>query len=219
MVSNSPAEENYLKAIYHLQLHTEVVSTNNLARQLHTKPASVTDMMKRLSAKKLLHYTPYHGFSLSAEGRRAALLIVRRHRLWEYFLAEKLAFGWDEVHEIAEELEHVCNSKLIDKLDAYLGYPRFDPHGDPIPDGRGKVAQPQLVSLSALPTATPAQLHTVTDQSRELLEHLAARSIVPGCRVEVKSRSPFDQSIEIRIKNKLLTITALVADRLLVKTL
>jgi DtxR family Mn-dependent transcriptional regulator len=143
----SSAEENYLKAIYHLQLDNDTVTTNALAQKLHTRAASITDMMKKLSAKKLLHYKPYYGFYLSNEGKAIALSIIRRHRLWEFFLAQKLGFGWDEVHVLAEELEHVSSKKLIDKLDEYLDFPQFDPHGDPIPDSKGKIKARNNVSL------------------------------------------------------------------------
>ena len=133
MLNYSTSEENYIKAIFHLQGGEATVTTNELARELKTKPASVTDMMKKLKIKKLLHYQPYRGFRLSSEGSKVALGIIRRHRLWEYFLSEKLKFSWDEVHAIAEHLEHVSSKKLIDKLDEFLGFPRTDPHGDPIP--------------------------------------------------------------------------------------
>ena len=133
MLNYSTSEENYIKAIFHLQRQDNTVTTNELANELKT------DMMKKLKIKKLLHYEPYQGFRLSIEGYKVALGIVRRHRLWEYFLAEKLKFTWDEVHEVAEDLEHVSNKKLIDKLDEFLGFPRVDPHGDPIPDAHGKI--------------------------------------------------------------------------------
>src|SRR3954452_22917139 len=124
----STSEENYIKAIYHLQKSANLVTTNELASELNTKAASVTDMLKKLKTKKLLHYEPYQGFALSNEGKKVALGIIRKHRLWEYFLVHKLQFGWDEVHSIAEELEHVQSTLLIEKLDAYLSYPKFDPH-------------------------------------------------------------------------------------------
>ena len=160
MLNYSTSEENYIKTIYHLQDGNETVTTNALAQELLTRPASVTDMMKKLKNKKLIHYQPYQGFKLNAEGKKVALSIIRRHRLWEYFLSEKLKFEWDEVHEVAEELEHVSSKKLIDKLDEYLGYPRFDPHGDPIPDTNGKMENYKtMVSLSDLP------LNTADDRS------------------------------------------------------
>src|ERR1044072_4527488 len=143
MLNYSTSEENYIKTIYHLQNGQNTVTTSALAENLSTKPASVTDMMKKLKTKKLIHYQPYQGFRLSQEGRKVALDIIRRHRLWEFFLAEKLKFKWDEVHVLAEDLEHVSNKKLIDKLDEFLGFPRFDPHGDPIPDSLGKMETSQ----------------------------------------------------------------------------
>jgi DtxR family Mn-dependent transcriptional regulator len=139
----SQSEENYLKTILHLQTERGTVSTTELSQELLSQPASITGMMKKLSAKGLLHYQPYYGFHLSAEGKKAALNVVRRHRLWELFLSEKLGFSWDEVHAVAEELEHVGSKKLIDKLEEYLGFPDFDPHGEPIPDKRGRMKIPQ----------------------------------------------------------------------------
>lgn len=144
MVKYSVSEENHIKTIFHLQKSAENVSTQALADKLNTKPASVTDMMKKLKAKKLLEYKPYHGFRLNAAGNKVALGIVRRHRLWEFFLSDKLGFAWDEVHDIAEHLEHVSSQKLIDKLDVFLGLPRFDPHGDPIPDKDGVIQKDEI---------------------------------------------------------------------------
>jgi DtxR family Mn-dependent transcriptional regulator len=144
MSKYSISEENHIKTIFHLQKSAENVSTQALADKLNTKPASVTDMMKKLKAKKLLEYKPYHGFRLNAAGNKVALGIVRRHRLWEFFLSDKLGFAWDEVHDIAEHLEHVSSQKLIDKLDVFLGLPRFDPHGDPIPDKDGVIQKDEM---------------------------------------------------------------------------
>jgi DtxR family Mn-dependent transcriptional regulator len=144
MPKYSVSEENHIKAIFHLQKEAENVSTQELAEKLNTKPASITDMMKKLQAKKLLEYKPYHGFRLSEVGNKVALGIVRRHRLWEFFLSEKLGFAWDEVHDIAEDLEHVSSKKLIDKLDTFLGLPKFDPHGNPIPDQHGIIQKDTL---------------------------------------------------------------------------
>jgi len=134
----------------------------SLPRACKQKPASATDMLKKAkSRKKLLHYEKYRGFHLNNEGKKIALNIIRRHRLWEYFLASKLDFGWNEVHEVAEQLEHISNSKLIDKLDAFLRYPKFDPHGDPIPDNNGKIAVQQLVRLSQMPFNKYAEVISV----------------------------------------------------------
>lgn len=211
------SEENYLKAIFHLQSEDGKVTTNALAECLQTRPASVTDMMKKLNAKKLLHYKPYYGFSLSAEGKKIALNVVRKHRLWEYFLAEKLKFGWNEVHDMAEELEHVSNKKLIDKLDEFLGYPDFDPHGDPIPNSKGKIKNVDKISLDDLPLQQPAEICQVTNLSDELLELLHHRQIGIGTRVEVKKRFGFDQSMEIKVRNNLFTISQQLAKYLFVK--
>jgi len=214
----SATEENYIKAIYHLQQTDENVTTNELADELQTKAASVTDMLKKLKAKRLLHYEPYRGVRLSNDGKKIALGIVRRHRLWEFFLVEKLQFGWDEVHAIAEELEHVSSKKLIDQLDTFLNYPRFDPHGDPIPDSNGKMVLQHQVNLNELPLNQPAELSSVGSQSTELLELLTHKNIGIGTRLEVKKKFSFDHSIEIKIKNNSsITISQQLAQALFVK--
>jgi DtxR family transcriptional regulator, Mn-dependent transcriptional regulator len=202
MLKYSTSEENYIKAIFHLQRQEETVTTNELANELKTKPASVTDMMKKLKVKKLLHYQPYQGFRLSSEGSKVALGIIRRHRLWEYFLAEKLKFSWDEVHEVAEDLEHVSNKKLIDKLDEYLGFPRIDPHGDPIPDANGKIEISKKICLTELPLNIPAVVSSVSDQSSEILELMQHKKIAIGTRLEVKMKFDFDNSMEVRINRQ-----------------
>jgi DtxR family Mn-dependent transcriptional regulator len=194
----STSEENYIKAIFHLQQDDGTVSTNELARELDTRPASVTDMMKKLKAKKLLHYEAYQGFRLTQEGKRVALMIIRRHRLWEYFLAEKLKFSWDEVHEVAEDLEHVSSKKLIDKLDEFLGFPRVDPHGDPIPDQEGRIESSRQVCLLELPLNKPAIVSHVSDQSTEILELLGHKNIGIGTKLEIKKKFDFDGSMEIK---------------------
>jgi DtxR family transcriptional regulator, Mn-dependent transcriptional regulator len=202
MLNYSTSEENYIKAIYHLQGDDVTVTTNELARELKTKPASVTDMMKKLKAKKLLHYQPYQGFRLSNEGSKVALGIIRRHRLWEYFLAEKLKFSWDEVHAIAEHMEHVSSKKLIDKLDEFLGFPRVDPHGDPIPDANGKIETSRQVCLTELALNKPALVSHVSDQSSEILELLNHKNISIGTRLEIKKKFDFDNSMEIKIRQQ-----------------
>ncbi|MEP6682366.1 MAG: metal-dependent transcriptional regulator [Parafilimonas sp.] len=198
----SIAEENYIKSIYHLQQINESVSTNALADHLKSKPASITDMLKKLQAKSLLNYNPYKGFRLSREGNKAALIIIRRHRLWEFFLVDQLHFSWEEVHEVAEELEHVRSKKLVDKLDAFLGFPKFDPHGDPIPDNNGKISLQQQLPLSELPLNKQAVITSVQNQASELLSFLSSRNIVIGTKLEVKRRLPFDNSVEIKFKNR-----------------
>ncbi len=210
------SEENYLKSIFHLQMQQGNVSTNTLAATLKAKPASITDMTKKLNAKKLLHYKPYYGFYLSTEGRKAALEIIRRHRLWEAFLAEKLEFQWDDVHEIAEELEHISSKKLIDKLDAYLGFPKFDPHGDPIPDNKGKIKEPRKISLLQMQTDVPCIVCQVGNDSAELLELLKHKKISIGSKLSVKKRFEYDHSLEIKINQSLITISNQLAKNVFV---
>ena len=202
MLNYSTSEENYIKAIFHLQGDDVTVTTNELARELKTKPASVTDMMKKLKTKKLLHYQPYQGFRLSNEGSKVALGIIRRHRLWEYFLSEKLKFSWDEVHEVAEHMEHVSSKKLIDKLDEFLGFPRVDPHGDPIPDANGKIETSKQVCITELALNKPALVSHVSDQSSGILELLKHKNISIGTRLEVKKKFEFDNSMEIKIRQQ-----------------
>jgi DtxR family transcriptional regulator, Mn-dependent transcriptional regulator len=217
MLNYSTSEENYIKAIFHLQQQEGMVTTNELAGELKTKPASVTDMMKKLKVKKLLNYQPYQGFRLTNEGNRVALGIIRRHRLWEYFLAEKLKFTWDEVHEVAEDLEHVTNKKLIDKLDEYLGFPRVDPHGDPIPDANGKIEYTRKICLTDLPVNTVAAVSSVSDHSSEILELLEHKKINIGTRLEVKKRFEYDNSLEVRIgRQPIITITKQLAENIFV---
>ncbi|MEO7210997.1 MAG: iron dependent repressor, metal binding and dimerization domain protein [Chitinophagaceae bacterium] len=195
------AEENYIKAIFHLQ-EEGGLSTGKLSEALKTKPASATDMLKKLKDKKLISWSPYKKFKLTVKGKTLALNIVRRHRLWEYFLSEKLHFDWDEVHAIAEEMEHVSSEKLIDKLDAYLNFPRVDPHGDPIPDAMGNMQQRAQLRLADLPINAPANIIAVASQELQLLELLKHFDISLGTRVEVKKRFDFDESMEVKIKNK-----------------
>lgn len=219
MLNYTTSEENYIKTILHLQKQDGTVTTNELANELKTKPASVTDMMKKLKAKKLVNYQPYQGFRLNSEGTRVALGIIRRHRLWEYFLAEKLKFNWDEVHEVAEDLEHVSNKKLIDKLDEFLGFPRTDPHGDPIPDASGKIEISKKICLTELKLSSPAVVISVSDQSSEILELLEHKKIAIGTRLEIKKRFEFDNSMEIRIgRQPVFTISEQLAKNIFVQS-
>jgi DtxR family Mn-dependent transcriptional regulator len=214
----SASKENYLKAIFHLQTQDGVVTTNELAEELQTRAASVTDMLKKLKDQKLLMYEKYKGFRLSSEGRKVAIQIIRKHRLWEYFLVEKLQFGWDEVHEIAEELEHISSKKLIDRLDEYLGFPKADPHGDPIPDSNGKFERVEQVSLLELPLNKTAEISSVTNQSSEILELLRHKNLAIGTKLEVKKKFSFDSSLEIKIKNQpAVTISMEVAKNIFVR--
>lgn len=197
----SSSKENYIKAIFHLQEQDGIVTTNALARQLETRAASVTDMLKKLKTQKLLLYEKYRGFKLSPEGKRMALQIIRKHRLWELFLVKKLRFGWEEVHEMAEELEHVSSKKLVDRLDEFLGYPKADPHGDPIPDSNGRVSMKKQVCLVDMKLNSPAVVSNISDQSPEMLELLSHKGLALGTKVEVKKRFSFDNSIELKVRN------------------
>ncbi|MEO5889399.1 MAG: metal-dependent transcriptional regulator [Ferruginibacter sp.] len=195
----SVSEENYIKSIYHLQQQSDTVTTNSLANELQTKPASVTDMLKKLQLKKLLEYEKYRGFRLNATGNKVALNIVRRHRLWEYFLVTKLGFEWNKVHDIAEELEHVSSMELIQKLDNFLNYPQTDPHGDPIPDMNGKVHIIKQVNLAEAPIKKNLAVSSVSNQSQEMLELLNHYHIGIGTELKVNLRFSFDGSVEIKV--------------------
>ncbi|HXB95949.1 MAG TPA: metal-dependent transcriptional regulator [Puia sp.] len=213
----SASKENHLKAIFHLQQEHGIVTTNALAAALQTRPASVTDMLKKLKEQKLLIYERYKGFKLSNEGRKAAVLVIRKHRLWEYFLVKKLQFGWDEVHEIAEELEHISSRKLIDRLDSFLGFPETDPHGDPIPDSQGRLQLRRQVSLADLPLNKIAQVSCIASQTSEMLEMLQYHHIRLGTRIEIRKRFPFDDSLEVKVGNRPpVTLSARVAKNVLV---
>jgi DtxR family transcriptional regulator, Mn-dependent transcriptional regulator len=214
----SSSKENYIKAIFHLQEEAGTVTTNALANELHTRPASVTDMLKKLKTQKLLLYEKYQGFKLSNEGRKIALQIIRKHRLWEFFLVEKLHFGWEEVHEIAEELEHISSKKLIDRLDEFLGFPKADPHGDPIPDSQGRFETRQDINLTDLDLNRQAEVSNISDQSPEMLELLKHKNIALGTRLEVKKKFSFDNSIELKVRNQPpITISENVAKNVFVK--
>jgi DtxR family transcriptional regulator, Mn-dependent transcriptional regulator len=214
----SSSKENYLKAIFHLQEEDGMVTTNALAAELNTRAASVTDMLKKLKAQKLLLYEKYRGFRLSNEGRKVAIQIIRKHRLWELFLVEKLHFGWEEVHEIAEELEHISSRKLIDRLDEFLGFPTADPHGDPIPDAQGKLINRNDVCLMDFKMNKMAEVSNITDQSPEMLDLLKHKNISLGTKLEIRKRFSVDNSVEIRIKNQTpVTISEHVAKNVFVK--
>ena len=198
----STAEENYLKAIYHLSEDgIGPVSTTELAQRMNTSPASITDMVKRLSAKNLLHYERYRGVVMTDLGRSGALGIIRRHRLWETFLVRTLGFRWDEVHDVAEQLEHVQSGLLVDKLDEFLGRPKADPHGHVIPDHLGHVATASQTTLADAPVGTSLQVESIADTDPSLLQYLSKVGLYPGTSVLIVDRRSFDGSMEIRIEN------------------
>ena len=193
------SEENYIKSIYHLQQETGMVNTNSLAAEMQTRAASVTDMLKKLKSKKLLQYERYKGFRLNENGKKAALDVVRKHRLWEYFLAEKLKFDWDKVHSIAEHLEHISSEELIQRLDNFLGNPSFDPHGDPIPDRHGKIPVINQQSLSDIPLKKTVTVSSVSNQTAQMLEMLKHYDIALGTQLTVLKKFEFDGSLEIKV--------------------
>ena len=196
------SEENYIKSIYHLQQETGTVNTNSLAAEMQTRPASVTDMLKKLKTKKLLQYEKYKGFKLNDNGKKIALGVVRKHRLWEFFLANKLGFEWDKVHAIAEELEHVSSLELIERLEVFLGSPAFDPHGDPIPDSNGKIPQLKQLNLLSLSLQQTATVSSVTNQTPQMLEMLKHYHIIIGTSLKVIKHFEFDGSLEIKVSKQ-----------------
>lgn len=209
-------EENYLKAIYHLSGGGErAVLTNELAEAMQTKAASVTDMVKRLSAKSLIAYEKYYGVKITTQGRQQALQIVRKHRLWETFLVEKLGFTWDEVHAVAEQLEHIQSPQLINKLDAFLGFPKTDPHGDPIPDQSGKFKTLSVVGLDQVEPGRRVTITKVKDSDPELLKYLDKIGAKPGKTVQVIKREAFDKSMEVLIEKKKVFISLDVSRNIL----
>lgn len=198
-MTHTATEENYIKAIYHLQHKHEKVSTTLLAAEMNTRPASVTDMLKKLRAKRIVHYQRYKGFTLTESGNKTALTVIRKHRLWEYFLVHKLGFEWDKVHNVAEELEHISSTELVVRLDDFLGNPSFDPHGDPIPDNKGKIKVIKQSNLASLPLKKMVAVCSVRNQSPEMLDLLNHFHIGIGTKLKVNRRFEFDGSVEIKI--------------------
>lgn len=215
----SYTEENYLKAIYHLcdASAENQTATNSIAAYVKLKPATVTDMLRKLKTKKLINYKPYGKVQLTAEGRKRALLVIRKHRLWEVFLYEKLEFTWDEVHEVAEQLEHIQSPKLIDTIDKFLGYPQYDPHGDPIPDADGKLKPASKKTLSEIPAGQACKIVAVKDSSAVFLQHLVQLGLTISSRMKVIERMSYDQSMVIQIeKGKQITVSEKLAENLFV---
>ncbi len=193
-------EENYLKSIYHLSEGGKAeVATNAIAEHLNTKAASVSDMIKRLSQKDVLIYEKYRGVNISPTGKKLALQIVRKHRLWEVFLVNKLQFHWDEVHDIAEQLEHIQSPALINRLDEFLDFPKTDPHGDPIPDAHGEIYETTQLPLDEMPLGSYCQVVAVNDSNSQFLKYLDRMDIKLGARIEVLDKIEFDGSHEIII--------------------
>lgn len=211
-------EENYLKIIYHLSLNNENnVQTNAIAEKMQTKAASVTDMLKKLADKHLVDYKKYQGVTLTETGRSAAINIVRKHRLWEVFLVEKLNFKWDEVHDIAEELEHINSAELIERLDEFLDFPKNDPHGDPIPDKHGKFDGMTFIKLNKLKKGDQGLIMGVSEHSSAFLKHLEKMGLTLGKHLKIEDTIDFDGSVELILENKKLNVSREVAKHILIK--
>lgn len=203
MITLTHAEENYLKAIYHLsEGGKKGVSTNDVSAEMKTKPASVSDMLRKLGEKEVIEYRKYYGLQITEEGKKLALQTIRKHRLWEVFLVEKLKFSWDEVHEVADELSFVKSQVLIQRLDEYLGFPKFDPHGDPIPDEYGDVRARPRQLVNELDLGSTGQIVAVKDSSPAFLRYLDKVGAYIGARIKVMDKTEFDGSVEILVDNK-----------------
>ncbi|MCX2575252.1 metal-dependent transcriptional regulator [Pedobacter sandarakinus] len=209
-------EENYLKIIYHLAAQTNNVQTNAIAEQMQTKPASVTDMIKKLADKGFVDYVKYQGVTLTEKGKNAAIDIVRKHRLWEVFLVDKLNFKWDEVHDVAEELEHIKSKALIERLDEFLGFPKSDPHGDPIPDKNGRFAKTQFTKLIELAIGDTGTITGVSQHSSAFLKHLEKLGLTLGKELTLTDVTDFDGSVEILVGEKHINISREVAKHILI---
>ena len=214
----SQSEENYLKAIYHLEIDADKgISTNAIAKKLDTKASSVTDMVKKLSDKEVVVYKKYKGVKLTSLGKKTAASIVRKHRLWEVFLVEKLNFSWDEVHDVAEQLEHIKSPKLVDQIDAFLGFPIHDPHGDPIPDKEGNINTIDKSLLSTLTKNESGVCVGVNDSSSEFLQFLDKKGITLGKQITVLEKEDFDDSLSILIEDRKLSISNKIANNLYIQ--
>jgi DtxR family Mn-dependent transcriptional regulator len=209
-------EENYIKAIYHLSNSGEVsVTTNALADEMQTTPASVSDMVRKLSKKEVVHYKKYQGVNVSDEGKLIALRVIRKHRLWEVFLVQKLDFNWDEVHDVAEQLEHIKSPLLIQRLDEFLGYPKYDPHGDPIPDENGEFTESKRENLSQLSIGATGIVVAVEDSGTAFLKYLDKVGISIGTKIVIDDVVEFDGSMDITIdQKKSITVSKTVAENI-----
>ena len=214
---NSFTEENYLKAIYHLTSEENLpVSTNNIAELTNTKAASVTDMLKKLADKALINYIRYQGVTLTEKGRGTAVDIVRKHRIWEVFLVEKLGFKWDEVHDLAEELEHINSTQLIDRLDDVLGNPKVDPHGDLIPDREGRFPKTELVKLSELKPGQAGTISGVSEHAPAFLQYLEKTGLTLGRKIVVLDAMEYDGSMSLTLEGREITVSNKVANNILI---
>ena len=212
------AEENYLKAILSISLNKDgKVSTNAIANEIGTSAASVSDMLKKLQEKKLIKYEKYKGVELSESGQNKAINILRKHRLWETFLVNKLGFNWSEVHDVAEQLEHIQSAELIDRLDIFLEHPKFDPHGEPIPTKEGKIPSTNTTPLNELQVNTKGKIMGVSLDEKDFLDYLTKLDITIGTEITLLEKISFDKSLSIEIANTKQHISNDVAKHLLIK--
>jgi DtxR family Mn-dependent transcriptional regulator len=215
---NSLTEENYLKALFILADEKGEVGVNELSKRLDIKMPTVNSMMKKLADKKLVHYESYKPLRLTDKGKKEAGLIIRKHRLTEMFLVEKMGFGWEEVHEIAEQVEHIQSPAFFDKMDAMLGFPKVDPHGSPIPDKSGKLVWKQYNKLSGCKPGEQVKLAAVIDSSTDFLTYLNSRELKLGLKIKIKSVEPFDGSMTVAYnKFQSIVLSNTVTERLLVE--
>lgn len=214
----SYTEENYLKAILKLSGSKGInVSTNEIAEELETKASSVTDMIRKLSEKALCHYVKYQGTRLTEEGRLMAINVVRKHRLWEVFLVNKLQFSWDEVHDVAEQLEHIKSKQLMERLYAFLGEPEFDPHGNPIPDLHGNFPMRSSEQLIEIEQDTTCVVLGVTQDNPDFLKYLNKIDVKIGVMITVLDHNDFDGSMDLLVYNEKIHVSAEVAKSIMVK--
>ena len=213
------AEENYLKAILSISLNKDgKVSTNAIANEIGTSAASVSDMLKKLQEKKFIKYEKYKGVELSESGQNKALNVLRKHRLWETFLVNKLGFNWSEVHDVAEQLEHIQSAELIDRLDIFLEHPKFDPHGEPIPTKEGEIESTNTTPLNELQVNTKGKIMGVSLDEKDFLDYLTKLNITIGTEITLLEKISFDKSLSIKIANTKQHISNDVAKHLLIKT-
>ena len=219
-VLTTSAEENYLKAIFKIaEKEPGAVLTNALAAEMGTSAASATDMLKRLSDKQLVAYEKYRGVTLSETGSRIATDLIRKHRLWEVFLVDKLGFAWDEVHDFAEQLEHIQGEHLTERLDDFLGNPRFDPHGDPIPDAQGQFLRRAQTRFLNLTSGQRGIVTGVDDHSPGFLQYLGELGLGLGAELELLERIAYDQSSKVRIGARDAILSEKVGQNLFVRIL
>ena len=210
------SEENYLKAIYRLSQKTDKITPTAIAESLGNNAASVVDMIRKLTDKSLIEYDKKKGVKLTEDGLKHAILIVRKHRLWEVFLLDKLGYRWDQIHEIAEELEHISNGDLADRLDKFLGFPDYDPHGDPIPKANGKLPKLYSVTLADIKEGDKCSVVAVKDTSSSFLQYLVKLNIGIGTQILLVEKITFDQSLVININGAETTVSQKFGENILI---